>query len=389
MNSPESVAIDDPNATNAKRRRALLILLVLTLLGTAAWYLWWSTKGRWFESTEDAYAGGTVVQITAEVGGTIRAIHPRETSAVTAGQMLIELDPADARIALDAAVAELAGTVREIRGAYPQAGRLQAQIRARQSELERARDDLRRRESIAGGGAVSAEEIAHAREVLAGAEAALLAAREELKVATAQTAGTEAASHPQVLRAAARVRDASLALERTRITAPVSGVVARKGAQVGQRVTSGTPLMTIVQMQGMWVDANFKEGQLRQMRIGQPVTVRSDLYGGDVVYKGRILGFSPGTGAAFALLPAQNASGNWIKVVQRIPVRIALDASELEKHPLRIGLSMTVEVDLHDQTGPMLAAPTTEVSARMAERAERDERAEALIEQTITANLSH
>ena len=180
-------------------------------------------------------------------------------------------------------------------------------------------------------------------------------AREDLNVALAQTGGIEASRHPQVMRAVARVREAALALERTRITAPVNGVVARKGVQLGQRVNAGTPLLAIVELDDAWVDANFKEVQLQRMRIGQPVALTSDLYGDDVIYHGRIKGFSPGTGAAFALLPAQNASGNWIKIVQRVPVRIALDPQELAEHPLRVGLSMHAEVDLHDQGGPVLA----------------------------------
>ena len=250
----------------------------------------------------------------------------------------------------------------------------------------RARDDLRRRQSIAAGGAVSTEELAHAREVVAGAEASLRSAREDLNVALAQTGGIEASRHPLVMRAIAKVREAALALERTRITAPVNGVVARKGVQLGQRVNAGTPLLAIVELDDAWVDANFKEVQLQRMRIGQPVELKSDLYGNDVVYHGRVKGFSPGTGAAFALLPAQNASGNWIKIVQRVPVRIELDPKELAEHPLRVGLSMHAEVDLHDQSGPVLAEPTSAVAATMADRPERDEQVEAMIVRVIAEN---
>jgi membrane fusion protein (multidrug efflux system) len=218
------------------------------------------------------------------------------------------------------------------------------------------------------------------------AEAALRAAREELNAALAQTGGIEASRHPLVMRAATRVREAALALDRMQVTAPVNGVVARKGVQLGQRVAAGTPLLAIVQLDDAWVDANFKEVQLQHMRIGQPVELEADLYGDDVVYHGRIRGFSPGTGAAFALLPAQNASGNWIKIVQRVPVRIELDPQELAEHPLRVGLSMHVTVDLHDQSGPMLAAPTTTTAATMASRPERDEQVEAMIVRVIAEN---
>ena len=385
MNSPEP-ATESAATPDRKRRRGLLLLAAVVLLAGAAWFAWWYTHARWYVSTEDAYAGATVVQLTSEVAGTVRTIHPRETESVTAGQPLIELDPADARIAMDAALADLGATVRQVRGAYPQTGRLQAQIAARETDLARARDDYRRRQSIAAGGAVSAEELAHAREVVNGAEAALRAAREELNVALAQTGGIAASRHPLVMRAATRVREAALALERMHVTAPVNGVVAKKGVQLGQRVNAGTPLLAIVELDDVWVDANFKEVQLQRMRIGQPVKLTSDLYGDDVVYQGRIKGFSPGTGAAFALLPAQNASGNWIKIVQRVPVRIVLEPEQVAAHPLRVGLSMHAEVDLRDQSGPVLAVPTSTVAATMPPRPERDELVEAMIARVIAEN---
>jgi membrane fusion protein (multidrug efflux system) len=194
------------------------------------------------------------------------------------------------------------------------------------------------------------------------------------------------AAHPLVLRAAARVRDAALAVARTRIVSPVDGVLARKGVQVGQRVSPGTPLMAVVPLDDVWVDANFKEVQLTDVRIGQPVELHSDLYGKDVVYHGRVRGFSPGTGAAFALLPPQNASGNWIKIVQRVPVRIVLDPAEVRERPLRVGLSMHAEVDLHDRSGPMLAAPTEGTAASMPSHPERDPEIEATIERIIAQN---
>jgi membrane fusion protein (multidrug efflux system) len=270
-----------------------------------------------------------------------------------------------------------------------QVERLRAQLAAREVELRRARDDYARRNSIAGGGAVSAEELAHARESIQGLEAALRAGREELNVALTQTAGTTPEQHPQVLRAAARVREAALALQRTTIKAPVGGVVGRKGVQVGQRVAPGTPVLGLVPLDDVWVDANFKEVQLALMRIGQPVELESDLYGSKVAYKGHIKGISPGTGAAFALLPPQNASGNWIKIVQRVPVRIALDPDQVREHPLRIGLSMQAVVDVHDQSGPVLTQPQSEVAAAMPARTERDPAVEALIARIISENSGH
>ena len=385
MNAPAPAAEAAANRMST-RGRGLLILAVVVVLVGAAVAAWWWLLGRWFESTDDAYVGGTIVQVTAEIPGTIRTVHPRETDSVAAGQPLIEFDAADARIALDAALADLAATVRQVSGAFAQVERARAQVTAREVELRRASADYARRQSIADGGAVSAEEVAHTRESAESLEAALRAAREELRVALAQTAGTTVEDHPQVRRAAMRVRDAALTLDRTTIVAPVNGVVGKKGVQVGQRVGPGTPLMAVVPLEDVWVDANFKEVQLHHMRIGQPVELHADLYGKDVVYHGRIKGFSPGTGAAFALLPAQNASGNWIKIVQRVPVRVVLDPAEVREHPLRIGLSMHAEVDLHDQSGPVLAAPSDEVAARMPRHPERNAEVEDTIARVIAQN---
>jgi membrane fusion protein (multidrug efflux system) len=384
VNSPDPTA--DTAAPTSARRRGLTALAVVCLLCGGAWALWWFGYGRWQLGTDNAYVGGNVVQVTAEVTGPIREIRTRETAAVTAGQVLIEVDPADARLALDGAVAELGNTVRQVRAMYAQVERLRAQVAAREVELARARQDLERRVSVGDDGAIAAEELAHARENVAALAAALRATREDLNATLAQTTGTTPERHPQVLRAAARVRDASLALSRTTVTSPVSGVVGKKGVQIGQRVAPGTPLLAIVQLDDVWVDANFKEVQLDRVRIGQPVKLHADLYGKDVEFDGRVQGLSPGTGAAFALLPAQNATGNWIKIVQRVPVRIALDREQLRAHPLRVGLSMHATVDVRDQSGPVLAAPVTEVAATLPPRATDDAATEALIARTIAAN---
>jgi len=388
MNSPEPTP-DAVASGMSKRRRGLITLAVVVILGGAAWAVYWFAHGRWFVSTDNSYVGGTIVEITAEIPGTVRTVHPRETEAVLAGQPLIDLDPADARVAMDGALADLASTVRQVRGSFVQVERARAELAAREVELRRARADLGRRSPIAAGGAVSAEELAHTSESIDGLEAAVKAAREELNLALAQTQGTSIEQHPLVARAAARVRDAALALKRTRIASPVNGVVGKKGVQVGQRVGPGTPLMAVVPLDDVWVDANFKEVQLQHMRIGQPVTLQADQYGGDVTFHGRIHGFSPGTGAAFALLPAQNASGNWIKIVQRVPVRIALDPKEVREHPLRVGLSMHTKVEVRDESGPMLAAPGESIAATMPDRPERDPAVEATIARIIAENSGH
>jgi len=387
MNASAPAVEAAANGNSSRRRRLWLLAIVVLLIGiglAAYWYL----HGRWYESTDDAYVGGRIVQITPEIPGTIRTIFPQETDSVAAGELLVELDPADARVALDTAVADLASTVRQVRGQFVQVERARAQVRAREVELARLKSDLARRTPLAGGGAVSDEEIAHLRESVDSAGVALRAAQEDLNVALAQTQGTTVESHPLVQRSAMRVRDAALSLKRTRIVAPVAGVVGRKGVQVGQRVAPGAPLMAVVPLDDVWVDANFKEVQLERMHIGQPVTLRSDVYGRSVEYHGRVQGFSPGTGAAFALLPAQNASGNWIKIVQRVPVRVTLDAGEVREHPLRVGLSMRAEVDLHDQSGPVLATPVSSVSGTMPAHEERDPEVEATIARVIAENAA-
>jgi membrane fusion protein (multidrug efflux system) len=244
--------------------------------------------------------------------------------------------------------------VRQVRGLFADDNQYQAQVEVREADLSRAQDDLRRRMTIAQTGAVSQEEISHARDAVKSAQAALDAAKQQLASNRALTANTTIADHPNVEAAAAKVRDAYLANARNTLPAPVTGYVAKRSVQVGQRVSPGNPLMAIVPLNGVWVDANFKEVQLKHMRIGQPVELTADVYGSSVVFHGKVVGFSAGTGSAFSLLPAQNATGNWIKVVQRLPVRIQLDPQELEKHPLRIGLSMNVDVSIKDENGGQL-----------------------------------
>jgi len=273
---------------------------------------------------------------------------------VQAGKPLVELDQADAKVALDQAEAQLAQTVREVRTYYVNNGTFEANVKVKSDEVERAASDLKRRQELAGTGAVSKEEIEHAKTALQSAQSALEATREQLNSNRVLTDHTSVANHPNVLRAAANVKAAYLAYSRATLPAPITGYVARRSVQVGQRIAPGAPLLAIVPLNALWVDGNFKEVQLAHMRIGQPVTLRSDIYGSDVTYHGKVLGLSAGTGAAFALLPTQNASGNWIKIVQRVPVRVALDPGELEAHPLRIGLSMQLKVDVANDNGTSL-----------------------------------
>ena len=361
--SPEPAA---PAGSGRQKALTLVSLVVLAGLayGAYAWY-----AGRNQESTDNAYVQGNVVQITPQIGGTVTAILADDTDFVKAGQPLVKLDAADAKMALDLAEANLAQAVRQVRSLYANNTTLEAQLIVRdsdilkaQNEINRLNDDLARRQSLVGIGAVSAEEISHvqaqltqAQNALVSAKAASLAARDQLQGARTLTDNTQVQNHPSVLAAAAKVREAFLALHRATLPAPVDGYIAKRTVQLGQRIAPGTPLMSVVALGAPWVDANFKEVQLRTIRIGQPATLTADVYGKKVEYQGSVIGLGAGTGAAFSLLPAQNATGNWIKVVQRVPVRIALDPAQVSAHPLRIGLSMEVTVDVKSQDGKSLA----------------------------------
>ncbi|KVD87420.1 hemolysin D [Burkholderia ubonensis] len=354
MSDPQQNAAGAQTQSNGKRKRMMTLLVAVIVIAAIAYGLYYFLVARFHESTDDAYVNGNVVQITPQVTGTVIAVKADDTQTVKAGDSLVLLDPADSQVALQQAEANLAQTVRQVRGLFVNDDQYRAQVALRQSDLSRAEDDLRRRLAVAQTGAVSQEEISHARDAVKGAQASLDTAQQQLASNRALTANTTIASHPNVLAAAAKVRDAYLANARNTLPAPVTGYVAKRSVQVGQRVSPGTPLMSVVPLNAVWVDANFKEVQLNHMRIGQPVELTADIYGSSVVYHGKVVGFSAGTGSAFSLLPAQNATGNWIKVVQRLPVRIELDPKDIEKHPLRIGLSMQVDVNIKDESGNQL-----------------------------------
>jgi membrane fusion protein (multidrug efflux system) len=350
--------VDPSPAVGLKQRRRTRLLLGVTgvflVIGLAATAYWW-LYARNYEETDDAYVAGDLVNVSSLVTGTVVAIDADETDFVKEGQELIKLDDTDARIALHEAEEQLAKVVRQVHTVFTSRDELSAVLAERRADLSRARSDLERRKRLADSGAVSAEEISHAQEAVNAAEQALIAAEKNLAGGTALLGHTGVSDNPDVQAAATAVQRAWLTLRRTSIHAPVSGYVARRSAQLGQRTTSGNPLISIVPLDRLRVEANFKEVQLRRMRIGQPVSIVADLYGGRVEYKGTIVGLGLGTGAAFALLPAQNATGNWIKVVQRVPVRVALDPQQLAAHPLRIGLSTRASVDIRNDSGPQLA----------------------------------
>jgi len=381
-----TVTGDDHKAAPAGRRKRLIALLAAAVVaGGAAYGAYYFTVGRYDVSTDDAYVNGNLLQLTPQIAGTVVAVNADDTQIVKEGDPVVMLDPADSRIALANAEAALGQTVRRVSGLYINNDFYAANVAQRESDLARANDDLQRREAVAGMGAVSAEDIAHARDAVNAARDALDAARQQAEANHALTDRTTIEQHPDVAAAASKVRAAWLAYARDTLPAPVTGYVAQRQVQVGQRVSPGTPLMAIVPLNGVWVDANFKEVQLQRMRIGQPVTLTSDVYGSHIKYHGRIEGFSAGTGSAFATLPAQNATGNWIKIVQRLPVRIQLDPKELAARPLRIGLSMVVDVDTHDESGTQLgAAQDTRYSTDVF--AKYDAQADGEIEKIIREN---
>ncbi len=373
-----------------KRNRLTYAILCVVLLVALLLGIWWLLWGQYEAVTEDAYVEGNVVLVTAQVAGTVVGIKADTTDQVRSGQPLVALNPIDAQLALAKAQAALAQSVRAVRGQFASKDQLQALLAQRQSELARARTEYQRRRGLAQSGAIAVEELQGAQQALAGAEAAVVAAQNQLKAGRALVDHASITTHPNVEGAVAALREAYINEARMQIAAPVAGMVTKRNVQVGQHVAAGTSLMAIVPLDQVWVSANFKESQLQHIRQGQPVQLVADVYGRQVVYHGTVLGLDAGTGSAFALLPAQNATGNWIKVVQRVPVRIGLDRQEVLQHPLRIGLSMKVSVSTR-QRGPdqSLSAVTAQPQAYATE-VFADELAQAneLIAAIIQANLA-
>jgi membrane fusion protein (multidrug efflux system) len=339
-----------------RRGRWLLTAALAFVFIGLLWWVYWFFYARFYQDTDDAYVAGDLVNVMSQISGTVVSIGADETDFVQAGQELVRLDSSDAEIALRDAEARLARAVRQTRTVFANRDQLEAVVAQRRADLSKARSDLERRKDLTKTGAVSAEELAHAQDTLSVARDGLVAAEKNLAASVALTGQTGVPDNPDVRAAATDVERAYLALRRTSIRAPVSGYVARRAVQLGERVApGGQPLLSVVPLERLRIEANFKEVQLSQMRIGQPVQIVADLYGGHVEFHGTVAGLGLGTGAAFALLPAQNATGNWIKVVQRVPVRIALESRELVAHPLRVGLSTKVRVDVRDVSGAILA----------------------------------
>jgi membrane fusion protein (multidrug efflux system) len=357
--SPEALSTIEPPS---KRRRILLTIAVVFLVLAGAWTVLEILVLSQREKTDDAYVTGNQIRVSSQIAGTVVEVFARNTSRVTAGQVLLRLDDADAHQALDHAAANLAQTVRQVRQLTAQSGQYDSQNAMRELELARAEQDLSRREPLLAEQAVAGEEVRHARDNVALARAALQQSRLQAAAARALVDHVSLEQNPAVLAASAAYKDAWLHAQRGTIVAPAGGYVAQRSVQLGQRIAPGEPLLSIIPLQDVWLEANFKERQLRNLRIGQPARIISDVYGNDVVFHGRVIGMSAGTGAAFSLLPPQNATGNWIKVAQRVPVKIALDAKELAARPLRIGLSTTTTIDTHDRSGAVLAVdPVSDV----------------------------
>ena len=380
---PQAISTEDEEAAikaasrKAQRRTWLTRLAILVAAIALIYGLWYVLIGRNHVSTDNAYVNAELAQVTPLVAGQAIEVRVKDTQAVKRGDVLVRLDPANQKIAIAQAEADLAEARRKFRQTVANNASLSAQVQARgadiaaaraqvtaaQAQYEKTRIDLQRRQALAGNGAVSGEELTSARQAndaaraqLAAAQAAIAQAQSTRQSAEGQYAANDALvrgssedTDPAVQAARARLDAARLDLERTVIRAPIDGTVTRRQVQLGQRVAQGTPIMTIVPLGQVYIDANFKERQLKRVAVGMPVTATADIYGGSVTYHGKVAGIAGGTGASMALIPAQNATGNWIKVVQRLPVRIELDPRELAAHPLRVGLSMEVEIDVTDK----------------------------------------
>jgi membrane fusion protein (multidrug efflux system) len=377
-----------PASENGRRLRILLLMAATFIVIGALWALYWVLVLSKRERTDDAYVNGNKVVLSAQVPGTVVAVLTDDTQLVHAGDVLIKLDPADAEISLARAASALAQAVRQVRQQRETARRFDAMTASRRIELARAREDLDKRAPLLAAEAIAPEEVRHAREAVELAKAALEESLREAAAARSLVDGVDVRENPAVLQAKTAFRDAWITSKRNAVLAPVSGYVADRSVQLGQHIQAGQALMTVIPLDQLWVDANFKEVQLRDLRIGQPAEVRSDLYGGAQLFRGRVTGMSAGTGAAFALLPAQNASGNWIKVVQRVPVRIGVDPRDLKKAPLRVGLSATVTVDTTDRGGAVLAGKSADEPVGDTEVYDQDlDRANAAAEAIIARNL--
>ncbi len=372
--------------TRKSLRRGLVLLAAG--LGAAALGAYYALFMRYHVTTDDAYVNGDLVHLTPQIAGTVIAIDTDETQFVRRGQVLVQLDPRDTEVALAQAKANLAETVRDVAQLFAEQARDVALVDAQRTQLTQSSEDLVRDRSLLAVHGVSLENLEHDENAVRSARAALQQAQATLASTRDAIAATTPATHPRVLQAEANLRAAWLALARTRVVAPVSGYVVRRSVQLGEQVTPSSEMLALVPVTSMWVDANFKESQLRNLRIGQPVEISADMYGSHIRYHGRVLGLTAGTGSALAVLPTENATGNWIKIVQRLPVRVGLQPEELARHPLFLGLSANVDVSVRDRSGSALSrVPAWPALLRTDVYADQDSGADAAIDAIVAANL--
>ncbi len=385
----------NPNTSDTTRHHALrnrwLSRLTLIFIITGCLYLfYWLIIGRFHETTDDAYVGGNLVEVMPQITGHVTSILADETDRVTKGQPLVTLDKADAYIALKKAESQLALTVRQVSELYKNADQLASSLLVAQDNMKKAQEDYQRRRGLVVNRTISAEDLRHAKIAFDTAVASTALAKNQLAATTALIGNTDLYHHPQIQQAAVSLRNAYLNWERTTIYAPETGFIAKRPVEVGQEVNANTILMIIVPLNQLWVNANFKESQLRHFRIGQPVELISDVYGSGTTFDGKVIGLSPGTGSAFDLLPPQNATGNWIKIVQRLPVRISIDPKQLQKYPLQIGLSMTVTVNTRDRSGLRLTEVTPKKIVYQTQDPSSDlEKANSIINQILQSNAEN
>ena len=377
-----------PSNKTKNRKKGLSIFILLLIVSGILTAFYWLFFLKDIESTEDAYVGGNQIMVSGQVAGNVAKINVDNMDKVRAGDILIELDDTNAKLSFEQAQSNLANAVRQIKQLEFTVQQLQAAVNANEITLAQAQGNLNRRVQLEKSGAIDQESFQHAKEAVALAKANLSSSQNQLAANQALLLARPLMQQPQIQNAVAAVKQAWLNLQRTQIKSPIDGYVARRSAQVGQAVSVGSPLMAVISTEQMWLDANFKETQLTDMRLGQPAEVHFDLYGKDKVFYGTVVGIDIGTGSAFSLLPSQNASGNWIKVVQRIPVRIQLDAQQIAENPLRIGLSATVKVNVANKDGAFLReidAPRTHYTT---DTLHYDERAvDSLIQSIIEQNL--
>ncbi|PYF84624.1 membrane fusion protein (multidrug efflux system) [Marinomonas alcarazii] len=339
-----------------KKKNTIVLLAISVVVVCVGIYIWWLKIGRFYETTEDAYVSGNIVNVMSQVSGTVTDIMADNTSLVSESDQLVRINPVDAQLALQQAEASLASTIRSVRNSFASLEEQEANVRLAKISLDKAQQDYQRRVNLKKNNLISNEDLSHYESALTSAKASYNLALKSYDTNKTKVDNTTVLTHPDVLKAESVLKAAWLTLNRTSVLAPASGYVAQRSVQVGQHVAPGTTLMSVIPLKNVWVTANFKETQLGHIRAGQPVTLTSDIYGSSVTYHGKVKGIEPGTGSAFSLLPASNATGNWIKTVQRVPVRIVINPDELQEHPLRPGLSMSVNVDTHNAGAPVLTS---------------------------------